>query len=156
MPYPRFQDDILPTLEKICNKAGINLKCVESILPQFRSPFNEDVGIDKENHVIFYTPFLLEHAIIIHELGHCLFGCLKNGEEYNFFGWEYAIAKKYNILKEWIASQAIYIVGEEIVKYDELSSLSEKQQNFVFNRRVRAAKKFGYIVDDDPILNRLT
>lgn len=87
-----------------------------SVLSDFHeAPFESCyIGINtKERSVIVSEDYLSTHPAdvvpaIIHELGHLLFGEYPQGDETEFFGFEYLLARRLRIVKPWKHWQRYY------------------------------------------------
>ncbi len=88
----------------------------------------------------------------IHEMGH-VFACNEvpsKSKEYDFFGWEYAMALKFKAVEEWIAGNKDYSVADG----DDLSTLSPKEVQEILEERLSAATSLGLVVDGEPVAIR--
>jgi hypothetical protein len=91
-PYPMEALAFAPfcsSLAILRGKAPIVLYSTDILSAQQRRYLDQDVFLG---------------CAIIHELGHiCVHGTVEDKDEYDFFGWEYALAKKLDIVEEWLS-----------------------------------------------------
>lgn len=88
----------------------------------------------------------------VHEMGH-VFACTSipsMSKEYDFFGWEYAMALKFDAVKEWVDGNKDYSVGEG----DDLSTLSPAEVQKILEERLSVAVSLGLVVNGQPIAIR--
>jgi hypothetical protein len=111
---------MISKLKKIVNNWGTLREVPPSVFYDYRykrnfyrAPFTADlIGILWPKEIIYSGK--VHWASIIHELGHA-FATDKIppiSEEWNFFGWEYAMTKLINApIKEWLAENKDYGIG---------------------------------------------
>lgn len=97
---------------------------------------------------------------VIHEMGH-VFACLKTprkSDEYEFFGWEYALALAIKANAEiWCKGNRDYqlsgvspeVGGQKHVCY-EFGHLTPKQKEWVLTERLEHARKTGLVINNEP------
>lgn len=94
---------------------------------------------------------------IIHEMGHVFASpcCPAKSEEYNFFGWEFMVAVKTDLVPEWLESTGDYAVGgdgiENIVDFKDMTI---DEQSDLIEERVQYARGLGLVVGEEPIAIR--
>lgn len=81
---------------------------------------------------------------IVHELGHLLVAKDVESDEYDFLGWEFAIAERYDLLQSWYYSIYNYGVGTGS-QYEEFGVISKDRQTEVLDERLDFAKAAGYL-----------
>jgi hypothetical protein len=87
-------------------------------------------------------------GLIIHELGHLIVNRDTTSPEFDFMGWEFAVAQKYNILEEWLLGSKDYTVDDDGT---EFGSLTPKESSELLEERLKRAVELGYIVNGEPI-----
>ena len=106
-----------------------------------------NIGVLYGQQKIFYCG-KFEVSNFIHEMAH-VFASAKppdSSEEFEFLGWEYAVARKLGCIRAWKKGMAGYgvsacqINGVEI-DVDEFSQLSHVQVNELLAERLKIAKK---------------
>lgn len=80
-----------------------------------RAPFATGrLGLNYEKKQIIFVGDI-PAADIIHEMGH-VFACKYEpyrSSEIDFFGWEYLLAKKFDIFEDWIKANNEYMICED-------------------------------------------
>ncbi len=114
------------------------------------SPFSAWLGVDYPNKRVYGTKEA-DLGEIIHEMGH-VFASRRStnfSEEYDFFGWEFAVAQKVGLVGEWLESSGNYSVG--CTDFAEFEVLTPDQQSDLLEERVQYAVSIGLIVDGEPV-----
>ena len=88
----------------------------------------------------------------IHEMGHVFASTSISSmsKEYDFFGWEYAMARSLKAVKEWLIGNKDYSVGEG----DDLSAVSPKEVRKILKERLSVAVSLGLVVNGEPVALR--
>lgn len=141
-------------LESICRRLAVDFRIVRKIPGRFRAPFSELVGCDFKKRVVYVTKNNRKPCEVIHELGHLIcHGTAEppisaKGGEYEFFGWEVALAIKLGLLEEWADQCKTYIVTNPTTKQSEdFDLLTEDEQAILFEERIRFARKRGFLTN---------
>jgi len=104
-----------------------------------RPPF----GVNYKERRVYYTPNVAP-ADLIHEMGH-VFATRRSPDkpcaEFNFFGWEHALARKFGLFREWEKSNGLYKVTNELF-YRELWP---KDRKALLAKTLKAAQKRGLV-----------
>ncbi len=156
--------DHLRSLAWICRRFGGRL----AIIPQRRfdllfegsdprdpdgvcvSPFTSAHGIHWQKKVVFAVRGREEVGSIIHDMGH-VFADAHHPEsdgccEFNWFGWEIALAQRIGAYRTWSRHNVDYIVNAPGGR--EWGALDERGQRDVAARRLTLAKKIGVVAHD--------
>lgn len=149
-------------LEAICRRLAVDFRIVRKIPGRFRAPFSELVGCDFKKRVVYVAQKNRKPCEAIHELGHLI--CHGTAEppisakdgEYEFFGWEVALAIKLGLLEEWVDQCKTYVVTNPTTKQTEdLFFLTEDEQAVLFEERIRFARKRGFLTSrNHPRMSR--
>lgn len=125
-------------------------------------PFDQHLAIDHERKRVLYRgqPGL---GGIPHEMGH-VFASTKaprDSEEWEFFGWEYLIAKRAGVAAEWFASSMTYQIprgtdGFRRKRLVDFGALPVREQRSVLAERIRFARRNGTIRRGNPVSIRTT
>lgn len=126
--------------------------------PHRRAPFSNYVGCDWHANTAYVHPVegpnrrMCEVVTgLIHELGHLFCEDVEpeHSAEYDWFGWEYALAKKIGL------SDEDFIDGNEDYNVDgflrTVADLNDDEFSELVRDRTDEAVKRGYIVDGKPI-----
>ena len=109
---------------------GLRFQYLPGDLPSDKqAPFSAWVGI--AGATVLYSE-LAQPGGLIHEAGHVLFGFKR--EEYEFFVWEWHIAKWLGLEKAWRENNVDYMVGsvgDADVGDAEFGELSEAEQTYL-------------------------
>lgn len=113
------------------------------------SPFSSFCGIDWKAKKLYLTDEA-DPGDLIHELAHLLATDkpLKKQEEFDFFGWEYILAKQLGVYDWWLGTIQNYYVTPE----REFGELSQKEQRQVLRERKEYALKMGMINKDNKVI----
>lgn len=117
------------------------------------APFSSWLGIDHPNMKVYLTE-KAHLGEVIHEMGH-VFASLRTpyfSEEYDFFGWEFVVAQKADLVTEWLEGAGNYSVGG--TQYVEFEDMTPDEQSDLLEERVQHAQKLGLIVGDEPVTVR--
>lgn len=95
---------------------------------------------------ILYT-IHAEPSGILHEMGHLLFDPYDvfDGYEFNWFGWEWLLAKKFGFEDQWRYENGGYCVHDRQERNKEFRKLSDNDQDFLLLERRQVAEKLGYL-----------
>jgi hypothetical protein len=165
----------LKSLKKEARRLGtdiifLNEAHIAKLKNKAESPFlAENIGICRSGSkiVVYISVDALDASVrisddalggIIHELGHiCVQGSLNGNvnSEDEWFGWEYTLARKTGLLKEWICSSKDYgLVGilakDRIWTSTEFGGLTKKEQAMVLNERLEFAEEKRFVVRGSP------
>jgi hypothetical protein len=135
---------------------GVVLRRVKSVPLQQQCPFNRDLAIQFPNILVLSLRGRPDSETIggmIHEMAHLLAGNVTADED-DRIGWEFAVAKKWDLLDQWITHMGGgYLlpceVGDGLIQR-EFSELSADEQSDWLESRYDHAVELGYIVDDEP------
>lgn len=141
-------------LSRLCTKFGGSLVQVDVIQVEIQSPFDFAVGADFDQKIVYYKAGA-DPGSIIHEMGHVFASKEKpdNSEEFDFFGWEYAVAKQVHVLDIWIKNNRDYGLGTWPAN-QEFGRLSNREREEVLWERTAFAEQIGLIVQGRPIAIR--
>lgn len=116
------------------------------------APFSgNDLGIVWEKKQVLFCGAVLWYEVV-HEMAH-VFACLRepnNSNEWDFFGWEYAMAKMLKGVPEWKAENGDYVVtmpadGPYRGAGRDFKVLTSKEQVTLIRDRVQVAKAAGLL-----------
>lgn len=147
----------LPALLSLVRSWGGDIIYVADIGDRFSpAPFNFCLGLDWHARLVacrVSSPGPIEDPVmlgsVIHEVAH-LFATLKEpwyAEEYDFLGWEWAVARDCGLVDEWLDSMGSYSVGDG----DDFGALDVDQQTDLLEERFDFAVSIGLIVNDRPV-----
>jgi hypothetical protein len=114
------------------------------------APFSAWLGVDHRLKLVYLTKEA-NLGEVIHEMGH-VFATDRSpnfSEEYDFFGWEFVVAQKVNLVDEWIQSAGNYSVGG--TDFAEFEELTVDEQSDLLEERVAHARQLGLIVGEEPV-----
>ncbi len=105
------------------------------------APFNSNLGLNFRGKKIYiYNLDKVSFGDVIHEMGHCFAtkSLPNKSEEWNFFGWEYALVKNLRLsIKKWIENNSAYMV-----QYKYLPNILNSKNLFDFgdlNKNIRSS-----------------
>jgi len=117
------------------------------------APFtNYNLAAHFRRKIIAFDPKKIQWPHLIHEMGHVF--ASKSGphsaacNEYDFYGWEHAVAKHVRgRMSEWYHHNSDYVVGGESVGIGnmEVGALNRGQRTRIFRDRVEVAIRRGLI-----------
>ena len=116
----------------------------------FEAPFTSAHGLNWDRKIVYVVRGREEVGSIIHEMGH-VFATQVGPEdrqcrEWDFFGWEYAIARQIGATRTWSRHNGNYNTGEG--GGDEWAVLSTRRRRRLLADRIGHAKKIGAIDAD--------
>ena len=118
------------------------------------APFCFHIAVSWTTHRLFIEPDGLNNSRavhgLIHEAGH-VFGCLHpplGSKEFNFFGWELALAKELQCMEGWENQNHDYAVGKDS---EVFSDLNLAQVANLYETRLRVAKELGLVVNGKAV-----
>lgn len=110
----------------------------------YEAPFTSyRLGVHHRSKTVYWSE-KVEVGEVIHEMGH-VFASKRPPdltEEWDFFGWEYILAKKVGALKEWTGSTSDYQVSED---GETFGGLTEAGRVVLLTERVSRAKALGLL-----------
>lgn len=117
--------------------------------PPQSCPFSWKMGLDYGNKTLFFTGECDDESVghLIHEAGHLL-ACSKtpeDSEEYDFLGWELALAMELDLLGDWLHGQQDYTVTTNDNGSIEIGLLSDDELSELIEERVDYARSIGLI-----------
>jgi hypothetical protein len=129
--------------------AHIDASCPFSLYLGIRWP---NVLVVEDDPAAFRDDDTIGHAI--HEMGHII--CTRNVDdpEEDFFGWEFAVAVKYDLLGEWLGSSRDYSLRKGAHGFSEFGTLTEDEQSEALEYYSHRAEVMRYVVGGDPIAYR--
>ena len=126
------------------------------------APFDDLFGVNFKKKIIYYRNDALEKrgqpyfiAGIIHEMGHVFASRLSvnKSKEYNFFGWEYNLARQIRFpIKEWRYGNRDYVIDEEYAH--DVKQISDKDFRRFVKEIIARAMKHKLIVDSKCVAIR--
>lgn len=169
--------------QEICSHFNVNISffgdmvSYRNLTKWTQSPFDEHIAIKTKQlvaellvstHVDSLCPKHISRILnarlcgIIHELGHiCIAGSISDDiDESDFFAWEFAVAKKFDLEKFheiWMHDYGIELdnrvfdnrfPNRGIVHY---GMLEEDEEAFIMKKLSQKAVQLGYIVEGEPI-----
>lgn len=105
------------------------------------------LGVSYKEKIIYAAPGF-NAGSLIHEAGH-VFATLKEplwSNEVEFLGWEFVLARKVDLLEEWLDSMRDYSISSREFGYMPLDKQSD-----ILEMYVEHARRTGLVVDDEPI-----
>lgn len=114
-------------------------------------PFDSRLGVLWREKVVLYSN-RPQWPNILHEMGHIFASVLPPPActEWDFFGWEYAIAHDLRGVRAWNASNADYSVDGST----DFGALTRREKDDLIVDRILAAENAGLIVDGKPVAIR--
>lgn len=120
------------------------------------APFSHKLGVDYE-HKTIYVIDGAELGGLIHEMGH-VFACASSpykSDEYEFFGWEFMVAVKLDLVLEWLEQTKDYAAGGEgMANIEDFGDMTIDEQSDLIEERVQHARLIGIVVGEEPIAIR--
>jgi hypothetical protein len=116
-------------------------------------PFDKGFAIEFDDRRILTRDAAPNLGSLIHEMGHT-FACASvpsKSREFEFFGWEYVVARKAGCLEEWLASNAEYRLE---TPPSDFGAMSPTAQSRVLAERVVFAGRNGLIKGGAPVCVR--
>jgi hypothetical protein len=110
------------------------------------------LALDWDRMVIYHGE-RLKAAHLIHEMGH-LFACgdaVENSEEYDFFGWEWCLARMVGGEQEWRDDNEHYGIND----FRDFGAVMRIEQDDYLYERLDRARELGIVVGETPIPIRL-
>lgn len=177
--HPRYtvhvtETDPIEELRKLVEKWGGTLEkvsrdeiyAIEEQAGFAAAPFTGGLGVFWKDKRILFTE-QTHWSAIIHEMGHVFVGkCEPENEpnEFDFFGWEYLIAKRFDI-EAWRKENADYVVTEDGKSLGDLTNefnervmhgmnLDEKEFQALITERLQRAEELGMIQNGEPVTLR--
>ena len=92
---------------------------------------------------------------VIHEFAHLVAADKEpnHTDEFEFFGWEVAVAMRLGVLKEWLQANSAYSVpGENVLVSCEIGTLSPDDQRRVLHERLDYAESLGLVQDGRAVI----
>jgi hypothetical protein len=131
------------------------------------SPFSLKVGLDYEKKILFFNEGQVDEGVagLIHEAAHIV-ACPKapiDSNEFDFLGWELALAIELGVLHSWIRGMNDYGViqttpsivdGEMFDEVVHIGSMSEDELSELIEERIDYARSIGIVVGDTAIAIR--
>jgi hypothetical protein len=122
------------------------------------APFSFKLGLDYRKKILYFSGECDEDSVghIIHEAGHLL-ACRKTphkSDEYNFLGWEMALAIELDLLGDWLHGQMNYGVINNDNEGTDLGLLSDEELSELIEERIDYARSKGLVVGDRPVAIR--
>lgn len=139
-------------LAELIGEWGGNLWLVDYFRDDEQSPFCSYLGMDWDKFEILICPLDLpgknpvNSGHLIHEMGH-MFACIERPNksiEFNFFGWEYALAKFIGCYKEWADSNRDYGILTN-GRNKDFGELDAEEKMEVLEEEVEKCKERGLI-----------
>jgi hypothetical protein len=113
----------------------------------YESPFADSHGLDWQRKVIYAVRGRERVGVIIHEMGH-VFAAQHHPEcfcatchEWNWLGWEFALARQIGAVQAWSRHNANYATGNG----SHWAGLSSVERRAVVAKRLRRARKIGVV-----------
>ena len=128
------------------------------------APFTSYVGVNHKRKTIYIAKPDVNPGEIVHEMGH-VFATNKapeQTEEWVWFGWEFALARKTGCIKQWMRSCNLYQVGTEALNGStkdiiDFGGLNVKDRRKVLLERLDLALHHKLITSDlEPLSVRIS
>lgn len=140
---------------------GCDVKIVSPYSSLLNAPFSAMIGLNYKKKVIYLTEDEDDNSIggFIHEAGHVL-ACPYKPEasnEFDFLGWEIAMAISCDVLPEWLHGQRDYVVdaNEHGIYSVDIGTLTEDRVSELVEERLDYARSVGIIdTNDRPLVVR--
>ncbi len=127
------------------------------------APFDHNLGVDYDRKVIVAEKgFNL--GGVIHEIAHVFAvnaetsRAALDSDEFDFFGWEFMLARKVDLVPEWVESNYNYSLPNDPFEYngkdfggEDFGQLELEEQSDLIEERVDYARQIGIVMDDEPI-----
>lgn len=122
--------------------------------PDFsEAPFTEsDLGINHSKKIIAYVDPETPWYQVVHEMAH-VFACEAEpheSEEFAFFGWEVALAKKFKGLAEWLDGNKDYGVNP----YLDFGMMEADAKDALIKERLACSQQLGLVKRGQPVAIR--
>jgi hypothetical protein len=126
-------------------------------------PFSCDFDIDYKRKRLLFTGDLYKGdpeatmrvlGGLIHEAGHLVASLEKprDSEEFNFLGWEFALAIELGLLPDLLAQHEFYMVDLEDMS--EIKDLNEDRLSELIEERIDYARSIGLVIGDKAVAIR--
>jgi len=119
------------------------------------APFTDAHGLHWRKKVIYAVRGREEVGSIIHEMGHVFCSqhhaecyCNKCPHEWDWFGWEIAVARRIGASRTWSRHNKNYQIDDAPI-FSQWESLSSKRRREVVTDRLAYAKKIGVLTPTD-------
>lgn len=112
-----------------------------------KAPFDPYLAIEWDRMEMWFAD--PDPGPIIHEMAH-LFACQvppEHADEFDFFGWEYALARKVRGVGEWMKSNREYGIAPD----QEFGTMTKRQRKQVLDERLDYAQALGILDGLNPI-----
>lgn len=153
-----------PEVEKVLTRLkgmGINVIIGEDEVDNAvqPAPFSWKLGLDYAKKTLYFDGACDAESVgnLIHEAGH-LVACEKSpedSEEYEFLGWEIALALELDLLDDWAYGQQDYgVTTNEYEGGIEIGLLSDEEFDELVEERIDYARSIGLVVVDRAVAIR--
>lgn len=118
------------------------------------SPVEKMHSVDYEHRTVYVVKGHIKLPNIIHELGHVFASPhhpnAQKQNEIPWLGWEFLMAKRLRILREWYKDYANYGLGSLFHGYD-MDQLTRDELTMVLKKAVRLSRAYGVVKGNRPI-----
>lgn len=118
------------------------------------SPFEKLHAVDWDNRAVYVVIGHIKLPNIIHELGHVFASPHHPNSsrctEIPWLGWEFLLARRLNILREWYKDYANYGLGYLFHGYD-MDELTSDERALVLRKAVRLSRAYRVVKGNKPV-----
>lgn len=118
------------------------------------SPVNNLHAVDWSNRAVYVVIGQIDLPNIIHELGHVFASQYSPNNrrcaEVPWLGWEFLLARKLRILREWRKSYGDYGLAY-IYHYYTINELSHEERKLALRKAIQLSRKRGLIKGNNPV-----
>lgn len=143
----------------VVTSLGCNVKVVKPQSQLLDAPFSSTFGVNYAKKIVYITETEDADSIggFIHEAGHVLACANKpaSSNEFDFLGWEIALAMHCDVLLEWFHGQRDYVVdANDYGLYTiKIETLSDDKLSELVEERLDYARSVCLIDNDDRPLS---
>lgn len=116
----------------------------------YSCPFNVSLALRFPDTLVLDPEYNLDSETIgesIHELGHLICARNTSSAEFDFLGWEFVVAAKFDLLEEWLEGMEDYSLGGS---WPDFAALTPEEASDLLEERCYRAEQLGYLVDGEP------
>jgi hypothetical protein len=137
------------SLNLVTRETYVDLPCTVG-----QSPVEKLHAVDWDNRAVYVVIGHIKLPNIIHELGHVFASPYHPGSskctEIPWLGWEFLLARRLHILREWYTDYANYGLGYLFHSHD-MGDLTPDERAMVLRKAVRLSRAHGLVRGGNPV-----
>lgn len=124
-----------------------NLIAADGFRGFWHAPFADWHGFDYEQGVIYAAEGFADPGVIVHEMGHLFVDrFIDHSDEFDWFGWEIALARAAGCYRAWSRQNATYSVSVDPDRpVEDWGTLRSRQKQRIAAERIGHAAARGYL-----------